>query len=170
MRESLKRPAPAPPAQQEEIARSLVLRQLTGSPKSRAHLTEVLLRRGIDHDVATRVLDRMEEVGLVDDAAFADSWVRYRHREKGSSRRLLARELHNKGIAPDIIDASVTQISEDDERKAVRQLIQGRLSLMADLPVETRQRRLLAMALRKGYEPELAYTAVREALPGGSDH
>ena len=61
-------------------ARNIVLRQLSAAPKTRHQLAEKLLQREIPDDVVSEVLDRFEEVELIDDAAFAESWVRSRHR------------------------------------------------------------------------------------------
>ena len=58
------------------MARAIVLRQLTASPKSRLQLERKLAERNVPEDVAAAVLDRFEEVRLVDDAEFADMWVR----------------------------------------------------------------------------------------------
>ena len=52
-------------------ARDIVLRQLTHSPKSRLQLRQKLIEREIPEDVADSVLDRFEEVKLIDDAEFA---------------------------------------------------------------------------------------------------
>ncbi|MEO5746487.1 MAG: regulatory protein RecX, partial [Ornithinibacter sp.] len=50
-------------------ARQIVLRQLTNAPKSRSQLEAVLRKKDCPGPVAAAVLDRMEEVGLVDDTA-----------------------------------------------------------------------------------------------------
>ena len=50
-----------------------------GSARSRSELSTKLARKGVPAEVAARLLDRFEEVGLVDDQAFARSWVESRH-------------------------------------------------------------------------------------------
>ena len=60
----------------ESVARAIVLRQLSMAPRSRAQLERKLSQRGCDPEVAARVLDRMTEVGLVDDEAYAEMLVR----------------------------------------------------------------------------------------------
>ena len=59
-----------PDADPYAVARTIVLDQLTVRARSRAELATTLARRGVPDDVAVSVLDRMEEVRLVDDAAF----------------------------------------------------------------------------------------------------
>src|SRR4051795_7655976 len=87
-----------PDADPESVARSIVLRQLTMAPRSRAQLADKLAERGAPDDVAARVLDRFEEVGLIDDAAFADMLIRSHRASRGLGRRGLAHELRRKGV------------------------------------------------------------------------
>lgn len=70
---------------------------LTGTPRTRKQLADALRKREIPDETAEEVLSRFEDVGLIDDAAFADAWVESRHRGRGLARRALVRELHTKG-------------------------------------------------------------------------
>ena len=44
------------------------------------------------------MLDRMEDVRLVDDTAYAESYVASRQRSRGLARGALRRELYQKGV------------------------------------------------------------------------
>ena len=81
-----------------EVARTIVLRQLTMAPRSRAQLAQALARRGCDPHVADTVLNRMEEVGLVDDVAYAGMLVRSQQASRGLASRALRVELRRKGV------------------------------------------------------------------------
>ena len=90
--------AQVPEADPESVARKILLDQLTGQARSRKELADKLATKNVPDDVATRLLDRFEEVGLVDDEAFARSWVAVpRSAGKGLARRALAQELRRKG-------------------------------------------------------------------------
>ena len=80
------------------MARQILLRRLTDQPRSRAELAKALAKRRVPDDVATRVLDRFTEVGLIDDAAFARSWVESRQRGRGLARGRSPHELRTKGV------------------------------------------------------------------------
>src|ERR1700749_4863378 len=82
----------------EEQARALCLRLLTARARTRAELSGRLAKRGYPDDVSNRVLDRLADAGLVDDADFAEQWVRSRRANAGKSKRALAAELHTKGV------------------------------------------------------------------------
>src|SRR5215207_4605441 len=89
---------PHEPPDHEAVARKILLDQLTGQARSRRELADRLARRNVPDDVAGRLLDRFEEVGLVDDEVFARSWVDSRQRTRGLARRALAQELRRKGV------------------------------------------------------------------------
>ena len=107
------------------MARAIVLRQLTNSPKSRLQLARKLAERNVPEDVAEAVLDRFEEVRLVDDAEFADMWVRSRSQSRKLAKGALRRELADKGIDPDTAAGALEQLSDEDEEAAARELVRA---------------------------------------------
>ncbi|MGH3455762.1 MAG: regulatory protein RecX [Nocardioidaceae bacterium] len=146
------------------MARTIVLRRLTAAPRTRAQLADDLRRRDVPDAVADRVLARFGEVGLVDDEAYAQAWVRSRHTGKGLSRRALAQELRKRGVDDATVDAAVEEIDSDREATAAAALVARRLPATRHLPVETRMRRLTGVLARKGYSGGLAMAVVRDAL------
>ena len=82
-----------------------MLRQLAMAPRSRQQLRDKLRQRNCPDDVAEAVLDRMTEVGLVDDEAYAAMLVRSQQAGRGLAARALARELRTKGIDDDTAQA-----------------------------------------------------------------
>ena len=158
---------------QHQTARNIVLRQLSAAPKTRHQLAEKLRSREIEDTVVEEVLDRFEEVELIDDVAFAESWVRSRHRSKGLARKALSMELRQRGIADHEAALALEQISDDDEWAAAHDLVMRKLSRMTvpdSTDPESHQqrdrivRRLVGMLARKGYAPGLAFNAVTAAL------
>ncbi|MGZ4485906.1 MAG: regulatory protein RecX, partial [Nocardioidaceae bacterium] len=103
-----------PAADDEQVARKILLDQLTGQARSRAELATKLARKGVPDEIAERLLDRFEEVGLVDDQAFAEAWVQSRQAGKGLARRALAQELRRKGIADETARSALEQVDPDD--------------------------------------------------------
>ena len=146
-------------------ARQVCLRLLTLAPRTRAQLADALRKRGIPDDTADEVLSRFEDVGLIDDAAFARAWVESRHYSRGLAGRALSAELKQRGVAADEIRAAIDeQLGPDAEVSAARQLVAGRLAATRGLPPEQRTRRLAGLLARKGYPAGLAFRVIREAL------
>ncbi|CAM5630275.1 Regulatory protein RecX [Streptomyces fumanus] len=110
-----------------EQARAICLRLLAGTPRTRKQLADALRKREIPDDAAEEVLSRFEEVGLIDDSAFADAWVESRHHGRGLARRALARELRTKGVDSTLIDAAVSQLDSEQEEATARELVGRKL-------------------------------------------
>ena len=155
---------PQPEADPESVARAIVLRRLTMAPRTRAQLADDLKSREVPDEVAERVLDRFSAVGLVDDEAFAQAWVRSRHTGRGLARRALTHELRHRGVDDETVAEAVEAISPDDEWAAASDLVARRLSASRGLPTEARMRRLAGMLARKGYSGGMSMAVIREAL------
>ncbi len=152
------------PGDPEAVARALCLRALTGAPKTRQQLADLLAQRDIPEDAATTVLDRFTEVGLIDDAAFARAWVNSRQAGRGLARRALSAELRAKGVDSEVAAEAVEMVDDEDERVAARRLVERRAGSMRRLDRATATRRLMGMLARKGYNGGLAAAVVREVL------
>jgi regulatory protein len=153
-----------PEADPESVAKGIVLRRLTAAPRSRAELAGDLAARGVPDDVATRVLDRFTEVGLVDDQAYARTLVRTRRESRGLARRALQLELRRRGVGDEEAAAALEGLSPDGEVTTAEALVAKRLPSTRGLPHETRVRRLAGLLARKGYGSGLALRVVRDAL------
>ncbi|WP_328355467.1 recombination regulator RecX [Streptomyces sp. NBC_00445] len=147
-----------------ERARAICLRLLTGTPRTRKQLADALRKREIPDDAAEEVLSRFEEVGLINDSAFADAWVESRHHGRGLARRALAQELRTKGVDSTLIDAAVSQLDSEQEEATARELVARKLRATRGLDRDKRLRRLAGMLARKGYPEGMALRVVRQAL------
>lgn len=172
------RPGAAPPdptakdadADPYVVARAVVLRLLTGAPKSRAELEKALRRKDCPDDVAAEVLDRFEQVGLVDDEAYARTFVRSKQAGRGLARRALSHELRQKGVEEEIAQAVLDEVEPEDERARAHELVTKKLRSMHGLDRAVQTRRLAGMLARKGYGPEVSRLVITEALDAEPEH
>jgi regulatory protein len=146
------------------VVRTIVLTALTAAPRSRAQLETRLAAKGAPPEVTARVLDRFEEVGLVDDAEFARSLVRSRQASRGLAGRALRQELRRTGVDDDTAAEVLAGIDPAQELATARELVAKRLPATRGLAVPRRVSRLVGMLARKGYPSSLALQVVREAL------
>ncbi len=158
-----------PEADPTEVARTICLRLLTVRARSRAELSEALAARGVPESAATSVLDRLAGVGLVDDQAFAEGYVRSRHHDRGLAAREISRQLRDRGVEESVITAAVAGLDGAAEAEAARQLVMRKLRSMTSLAPEVKTRRLVGMLARKGYSPSMAFQVVREAVGAFND-
>jgi regulatory protein len=150
------------------VAREICLRHLAVRPRTRAELAVALRRGGIDDEVADGVLDRYDEVGLIDDAAFARAWVATRHHGRGLARRALASELRQRGVDSDTVAEAVDELDAGTEAATARALVDRKLRTTGRAEPEAVFRRLVGMLARKGYPPGLAIRVVKEAVAAQS--
>lgn len=152
------------------VARRIVLRQLAMGPRTRRQLEDKLRERGCEPEVARRVLDRMGEVGLVDDEAYAEMFVRSRQETKGLAADALRHELRGKGVADDVIASALEEIDPEREKEQARALVARRLRTMRGLDRDVQTRRLAGFLARKGYGSGVSYQVIREAVDGLPEH
>ena len=146
------------------MGRKILLDQLTGRARTRSELAGKLAGKNVPDDVATRLLDRFEEVGLVDDEAFAREWVEQRQTGRGLARRALAMELRRKGIDDDTARDVLEEIDPDDEVEAARAVVRAKLRSVRGLDREKALRRLVGVLGRKGHSSSVAFQVVKEEL------
>ena len=151
----------------DELARALCLRQLTAQARTRAELAGQLAKRGYPDDVSTRVLDRLADVGLIDDAGFAEQWVHSRRANAAKGKRALAAELRTKGVDNDVITSVLGGINLAAERGRAEQLVRAKLrreTLGDDKTAARVSRRLAAMLARRGFDQTMAFDVVSAEL------
>lgn len=154
---------PQPQQSEAELAREICLRQLAVRPRTRAELAKALRRKEISEEVIAEVLDRYDEVGIIDDAAFARAWVSSRHHGRGLARRALANELRQRGVDAEVANEALETLDEDEEAETARSLVDRKLRTATGTP-EAVFRRLVGMLARKGYPAGVAFRAVKDAL------
>ncbi|MFB9595959.1 regulatory protein RecX [Saccharothrix longispora] len=152
------------PAKEQRKATDICYALLTARARTRVELRDALLRKGIREETADLVLGKFDRAGLIDDAAFAEVWVRSRHTHQGLGRRALALELRRKGVADEVAAEAVAAVDDEAEEDRARDLVRKKLRTMSGLDDTTRIRRLVAALARKGYAEGLAYRVVKDEL------
>ncbi|WP_129659942.1 regulatory protein RecX [Rothia halotolerans] len=160
--------APGNGSGEYEQAKEIVLRQLAASARSRAQLEEKLRRKEVSEAVIARVLDRFEELGLVDDRQYAEMYVRSRASSRKLARPALRRELAQKGVTGELAEEALAQREDEDEREDARELVRKKLAHEGELADRVARekvvRRLASMLARRGYSPGMAFELIREEL------
>jgi len=161
-------PAPAEPdIDPVGTARAIALRKLTASARTRHELDQALQKKAVPDEIVTTVLDRLEEVGLVDDQAFAQSWVESRQQRRHLSRSVLRRELSSKGVDRDHVDAALATVDAEDELTAARALVAKKAAATRGLDPEVRDRRLAGVLGRRGFGSGIIATVLAELRANG---
>jgi regulatory protein len=145
-------------AQAHEDAMAAALRLVAFRPRSEKEMRQALARRSVPPVLRDEVVSRLRELGLLDDAAFAASFVESRDRGSPRSRRLLAQELRQKGIAREVASLSADAVDDAD---AAYRAAERRAGSMRGLAFPDFERRLGGFLLRRGFSYETTRGTVR---------
>lgn len=151
-----------PEADHESVAHTIALQKLTASARTRHELDQALQKKNVPVEVAAAVLDRLEDVGLVDDEAFAHGWVESRQQRRHLSRTALRRELQGKGVDRDHVEAALAAVDTDDELSAARSLAAKKAAASRALEPAVRNRRIAGVLARRGFGSGVIATVLGE--------
>ena len=132
-------------------------------PRARRELERRLLAAGFQADEVDDVLVRLERVGLIDDEAFARQLADHQFGSRHAGRRAVASALLAKGIAPDLA-ARVADDSPDAEHDRAFELARARAGRLEGVEPQKAFGRLTSLLVRRGYSPDVARSAARNAL------
>ena len=131
--------------------------------RSRRELERRLVQAGFEPDAVEVELGRLEQVGLIDDAAFAAAVVESRMGARGESRRAVGVKLQQAGVDRDVALAALDEAPEGEQDRADR-LAQARASRVSGLDPAVGCARVSGFLMRRGYPPGVARQAARRAL------
>jgi regulatory protein len=140
-----------------EQAHQVALNLLSYRPRSSEEIRRNLEGKDFSEQAIETALQRLENVGLVDDLEFARYWVEQRRDFKPRGAAMLQHELRQKGISRQIIDQVLLTIDEEDlADRAARAWLERK----RNLDPEDAKRKLYGYLVRRGF----AYSVVRETL------
>lgn len=149
----------------EESARAYLARLVALRPRTVREAEKRLLEKGFPPEVVHEALSWAADGGILDDRLFARLYAEDRLLSRPCSRRLLARELRERGVDGALADEAAGEaLAELSERDLARQALETRRRLWEGLPPEAAARRAAAFLLRRGFSADVARTAAGEAL------
>lgn len=144
----------------EEKAKNVAIRFIEYRPRSVAETRQHLQKKEYPEEVIERVVDRLEAVELLNDAAFARYWVEQRETFKPRSKIALQQELRQKGIERGLIETAVAAV---DELAAATQAAEAKARRWHQLPEQEFTKKLGGFLQRRGFGYEIV-REVTEAL------
>ena len=152
-------------------ARDAALSLLSHRARSATELKQRLKRKGFEPEMAESTVERMEALGMVDDASFAESFVRDRVRLRPHGRRRLAQELRAKGVDEETARAAIDEVMEreDASEMGLARAAAARWKPRPGEEPERARRRLHAFLARRGFGGDVVREVVRERLGSTGD-
>lgn len=141
------------------------LRFLEPRERSIGEVRRRLSRVGYRDELVEGAIARLVDLGMLDDQAFARTWIESRDRARPRGERALRFELARKGIdrvtAEQTIAARAVEQPGADVEAAARLLARNARSLARVEDPRARQQRAYALLARNGFDPEVAAAASR---------
>ncbi|MCL7961547.1 MAG: recombination regulator RecX [marine benthic group bacterium] len=150
------------------LAMEAALHCLAYRPRSRMELERHLRRKSHPPDAILHAISRCQKLGYLDDEAFARAFVRDRIRLRPRGRFRLRSELRERGIAPDVADASIEAAFEEtgvSEQELLRGIAEARAFRLRQAEPASARRRLSSWLLRRGFSRSDVRRVVEDLLP-----
>jgi len=132
--------------------------------RSARELQRRLLQKGVTAERADRVIVKLREAGLIDDADFARQLTRSKM-SAGASRRRVHQELFKRGVPREVADEAVDQVAEEDglsDAESIERIARKKWRTLDGLDEPTRRRRLFAFLARRGFDSVDVSRVVRQ--------
>jgi regulatory protein len=108
-----------------------------------------LKKKGVEQQVISEVIERLETNSLLNDKDFAQMWIENRNEFRPRSHRLLASELRSKGVKSEIIQDVMENVPPEDELAYLA--AKKRLRRYDHLDWQDFQRKLGSYLARRGF-------------------
>lgn len=159
---------PEEPEADPEAIETALVRKLARRALSEAEILAFGVAEGLTAHQANVILDRLRELGYVDDRVLAEQMKHALYERKGQSRAVVARAMSGRSIEREIIDEILDDIDQDDELTAATELAAKRASQLSGLDKQTLERRLVGFLARRGYPGNIVREAIAPLLTGRS--
>ncbi|MDQ2676094.1 MAG: recombination regulator RecX [Actinomycetota bacterium] len=138
----------------------LALRSISRRERTVAEVRGFLAQREVDPEEAQEAIERLIELGQLDDERYAELFEQDKRELFGWGPARIREALIEKGVSRPIAEAAAGGESADDQVERAAELLDRRDDRLDD---DSGRNRALAFLARRGYELEVAYAAVRLA-------
>ncbi|MDI3507956.1 MAG: regulatory protein [Clostridiales bacterium] len=149
---------------QPPSAEALLLKFLSYRQRSRHEIEQYLRNKGCKDEDISDLINKYQDMGYINDSAFADMWIRERMRFNPKGYAAICAELYAKGVDRDIIDQAWRE-AQIDERGIARELIEKRF----DKHDKKAMPKAMAFLIRRGFNRSMAYAIVKNFFVEGAE-
>jgi len=145
----------------EEITdvKEKVINFISYRERSRKEIKDYLTNKGVQNEIATKVLNDLEEANLIDDHRFALSWIKDRNKINPKGNFALKMELLNKGIEGAETESLLQSVDEkENARKAFKKAVKKYGNNKAS------KKKIFEYLKRRGFEIKTAVEVLNELL------
>lgn len=147
----------------------IIFRKLNAQPRTRFELDRFLREKCITDSVRHEALDRVTEMGYIDDREFARAWVQSRIRSRGLAPMVLQRELVSKGVSPEFIEEALAGVDPGYTRLRAYELAEKKMRSLTSVSTQVAIQRIYSLLQRKGYRSAEALEIARSVVAMRAD-
>lgn len=140
-------------------ALNIAVRYLSYRTQSDAEIRLKLKQRNFEKDIVDAVIQRLQDLHLIDDIAFAKYWKESRGNKSPRSKKMLDMELKRKGISSETASEVTSDI--DDYSNAYK-AAQSRLKSLSSLDYQTFRNKLGSFLQRRGFSYNVIITTINK--------
>lgn len=137
---------------------SLALKALDRKERTVAEMGSWLRARGVGTDEIEEVVDRLVSTGVLDDARYAQRYAEDKRELKRWGSERIRAALTDRGVTEEDIAEALADSGGEAEIEQAVQLLRDRGETLADA---LERQRALGALIRRGYDSEVAYEAIR---------
>lgn len=132
-----------------------VLKFLSFRPRSEKELQDWFKKKNVGEETQKLVYQKLKHLGYLNDEEFAKWWIEQRTTFRPSGARLIALELHQKGVSKDLIVKLLDgDITKDTELEMAKRVVEKKLKTLGHLPPGEIKQKLTAALARRGFSWE----------------
>ncbi|MBD3167327.1 hypothetical protein GF324_12060 [bacterium] len=143
-------------------------RLLAARPLSRFELEQKLLQHGYEEDEVAETLERVSELGWLDDEQTARSWIEGEKRKGSHGRAWVKGKIVRRGIDETLADRLLDTLwSTGDEERFARRVLASELAKTGGEPLTFSSgtfRRIAGALMRRGFASQLVRELLEEAV------
>lgn len=152
----------------EELTKAFntAMSSLSFRARSTKEIEKKLKEKGYDPLIINQVIERLSEYGYLNDVAFAESFIKEKQNFKKAGKRMLKRDLYQKGIEKETIDQLIEDnVSDEDEyERALELALKKSSSFSTNENRNSKYRKLSGLLARKGYSYDIISKVIRKVL------
>jgi regulatory protein len=146
-------------------AKARAVNLISRRPRSVAEVEQNLQKKGFEAFVIEQTVVQLQDVGLLDDEAFARYWVEQREAFKPRSHLALRQELQQKGVDRAIIEAALRDV---DQTAAAQQAAAKQARRYTHLTEDEFRNKLGGFLQRRGFHYEIIKQVIDELWEANS--
>jgi regulatory protein len=137
---------------QREVAFQQVIHYLELRQRSESEIRQYLRKKGYEDAVINDTLERLNNLGLLNDEQFAQAWVENRSTFRPRSRKAMAIEMRRKGIGDEAIEQALQGITQEQEASLALQAARRLVRRLEGLEWNDYRNRLSSHLARRGFD------------------